>query len=76
MTFHRRRRRHHYSCTHARTYRTQPVSLHGSFHRDSAIGVGLVLGTREFLRHQMQTKIRGLRFTVQVRETEGSRLLC
>ncbi len=42
------------------------MTLHGSYGREYATGRGVVLATRELLRHEHMGKIAGKTFVIQV----------
>jgi glutamate dehydrogenase (NAD(P)+) len=42
------------------------LTLHGSYGREYATGRGVVLATRELLRHDHMGKIAGKQFVIQV----------
>lgn len=44
----------------------KPLTLHGSYGREYATGRGVVLATRELLRHEHMGKIAGKTFVIQV----------
>lgn len=44
----------------------KPLDLHGSFGREYATGRGVMLATRELLRHEHLGKIAGKTFVIQV----------
>lgn len=55
-------------------YAGKPLTLHGSYGREYATGRGVVLATRELLRHEHMGKIAGKHFVIQVRPNRPSDL--
>ena len=49
----------------------KPLDLHGSFGREYATGRGVMLATRELLRHEHLGKIAGRTFVIQVEADSG-----
>jgi len=49
----------------------KPLTLHGSYGREYATGRGVVLATRELLRHEHMGKIAGKTFVIQVQLNPG-----
>lgn len=50
------------------------MTLHGSYGREYATGRGVVLATREMLRHEHMGKIAGKTFVIQVGSPLGQSL--